>query len=351
MIRITCVIFLAAGLGLAGCAEAGADETPRAPAEGPRITFERMDHAFGRITDTDVQTISFPFRNTGSEELVISQLKPSCGCTTPKLSQSRFLPGESDAIVVKFNPRGKHGPTNAQITVVTNARPEATIKLKLSAQVEPMINCERFMRMDRVPLGRDTSRRFEITYDDPGLRIGNIAVNNPHVTARVVSMGEPAVSQDGRAVHRGVLEITVSKDAPWGLLYATNLKFIAYGRPAPGRDPVEYEYTVFINGQVVGNLTMNPPIITFVVQPDQPFEGSTRLVHTTGAPFQVLGVEVTESTMPGIRTRFEPVQSGVRIVLYGTAAGYRGPIKGAVTVTTDVPGEESLVMRFAGRVE
>jgi len=81
---------------------------PTAP-EGPRLTFTRLVHDFGRISDVHKQPCRFPFTNTGDERLVISDIKASCGCTATSLSTREFAPGEGAALEVVYTPGGRAG--------------------------------------------------------------------------------------------------------------------------------------------------------------------------------------------------------------------------------------------------
>ena len=64
------------------------------------------------------------------------------------------------------------------------------------------------------------------------------------------------------------------------------------------------------------------------------------------------GARVSETTLPGVQVRVEPlVSAGYQIVVHGTTGAFRGGFKGVITVNTDVPGEETLIIRYAGYVK
>ncbi|MHC4102531.1 MAG: DUF1573 domain-containing protein [Planctomycetota bacterium] len=317
------------------------------------MTFEKLAHDFGPVTDTRKHTVSFRFTNTGTEKLVISNITASCGCTVPTLRRRQFLPGESDTVDVTFTPLGKPGITDKQISLVTNAKRDPVVKLGIRALVEPMLRFERFHRLGGIRLGQEHKSVIHLSFDDPDLVIRNMSVEGPHVTARLVEMGVAGPTVRGKTTYEGAIEVTISKEAPWGVIYATHVQLTVYGRPEPQDDPIEFDYRVYISGHIHGELRAQPKSLGFGrLGPNQSYEKKVTLSRSSGAPFTVTAVRISETTIPGAEVRVEPVSDAQhRIVVHGSTGNFRGGFKGVVTVNTDVPGEESLNIRFAGYVK
>lgn len=67
------------------------------------ISFNEKTHDYGTIVKgSDGQTF-FTVTNTGDKPLIISKVKPACGCTTPEWSQDPIMPGKSAKIKVGYN--------------------------------------------------------------------------------------------------------------------------------------------------------------------------------------------------------------------------------------------------------
>jgi hypothetical protein len=357
-------VMLTCGLALAGCNENApapdaAAEAPPAPsppvlpvAQGPRITFDKLVHEFGPITDTRKHPASFRFTNTGTETLIISDINAACGCTVPKLKRRQFQPGESDTIEVTFNPRNRSGDTDKYINVVTNARPEAVVRLRINALVEPMLLCERFHRMGDLALGQEHKSVVHLGYDDPDLEIRNMTVNNPNVTARLIEMGKAGPTEEYKTAYVGAFEVTVSPNAPWGVIYATRVELTVFGRPEPHLDPIEFEYSSYVSGDIHGELRATPNSLSVGrLAMNQTYEKALVLHRSTGVPFTITGAHISETSLPGIQVRVEPGSpTRHRIILHGSTGTFRGGFRGVVTINTDVPGEETLDIRFAGAV-
>ena len=84
------------------------------------FTFEETEFDFGEIAQGDVVKHSFKFKNTGEAPLVISDIKTTCGCTTPQYTKDPVAPGESGEILVQFNSAGKAGVINKRVTIYAN---------------------------------------------------------------------------------------------------------------------------------------------------------------------------------------------------------------------------------------
>ncbi|MCQ2311259.1 MAG: DUF1573 domain-containing protein [Paludibacteraceae bacterium] len=106
-------------------------------AQEPVITFEKTSHDFGKINESDgrVSTV-FNFKNEGANPLVLSNVRASCGCTTPKWTREPVEPGATGAITVTYNPNGRPGMFSKTITVTSNAK-EQTVRLYIKGEVIP----------------------------------------------------------------------------------------------------------------------------------------------------------------------------------------------------------------------
>ena len=106
-------------------------------AQQPVLTFEKTEHDFGKINEADGRvTTVFKFKNEGMEPLVLSNVRASCGCTTPKWTREPIEPGQAGEITVTYNPNGRPGRFQKTITVTSNAT-EGTKRLYIKGEVIP----------------------------------------------------------------------------------------------------------------------------------------------------------------------------------------------------------------------
>lgn len=106
-------------------------------AQEPVITFEKTEHDFGKINEADgrVSTV-FEFKNEGMSPLILSNVRASCGCTTPTWTKEPVEPGQTGSITVTYNPNGRPGRFQKTVTITSNAK-EGTKKVYIKGEVIP----------------------------------------------------------------------------------------------------------------------------------------------------------------------------------------------------------------------
>ena len=95
-----------------------------------KISFKNETVDYGKIVKGSDGVRVFEFTNTGDAELVITNVKSSCGCTVPKKPEKHIAPGASSSIEVKYD-TNRVGPIRKTVTVYSNAdEPIKALKIK-----------------------------------------------------------------------------------------------------------------------------------------------------------------------------------------------------------------------------
>ncbi|MFD2245224.1 DUF1573 domain-containing protein [Pontibacter ruber] len=95
------------------------------------LKFEKETHDFGTIAEGVQATYEFKVKNVGNQPVVIANVQPSCGCTTPDWTKDPILPGKTGVIKAMYNSTGRPGPFHKSITVTSNAAtPSQVIYIK-----------------------------------------------------------------------------------------------------------------------------------------------------------------------------------------------------------------------------
>jgi len=102
---------------------------------GPSIEFAQKESEFRIIEQGGDGIFEFPFTNTGTDPLILSNVRSSCGCTVPEWPHEPIKPGESSTITAKYDTR-RIGQFSKSITVYSNAT-EAPVILRIKGKVEP----------------------------------------------------------------------------------------------------------------------------------------------------------------------------------------------------------------------
>ncbi len=106
-------------------------------AQDPVITFVKTEHDFGKINEADGRvSVVFEFKNEGMAPLVLSNVRASCGCTTPTWTKEPVEPGKTGSITVTYNPNGRPGRFQKTVTITSNAT-EPTKKVYIKGEVIP----------------------------------------------------------------------------------------------------------------------------------------------------------------------------------------------------------------------
>lgn len=107
---------------------------PVANLHGPKIVFAEKEHNYGTIQKGGDGNCVFTFTNTGDEPLILSSVRASCGCTTPKWTQKPVMPGKAGEIGVRYNTNNVGGFTKT-VTITSNAINEPRVVVKIKGNV------------------------------------------------------------------------------------------------------------------------------------------------------------------------------------------------------------------------
>jgi hypothetical protein len=192
----------------------------------PKIQFLSKDHDFGIIKEQEgPKTFNFIVTNTGDSALVIKNVVPSCGCTTPGWTQSPIPPKGQGKVTATFDPAGKPGVFSKTLAVYSNAKPEVevlVIKGEVTAKVKTIEDLFPFaagpVRMERNQISFDNIKKTE-----KKIRVMPI-INNSGEPAKVefenlqpyiVMKATPETLKPGQ---KGLVEATydATKNPSWG---------------------------------------------------------------------------------------------------------------------------------------
>jgi hypothetical protein len=109
--------------------------TPEQLANAPVAKFSEKTHDFGNIRQGDKKEHTFMLSNAGKSDLIIRNVRSSCGCTAVAPATKVIAAGESAPIKVTFDSRGKRGRQSKTITVITNDPKNSTTMLRISSDV------------------------------------------------------------------------------------------------------------------------------------------------------------------------------------------------------------------------
>ncbi|SCX79528.1 DUF1573 domain-containing protein [Flavobacterium caeni] len=74
----------------------------------------------GNIPQGTPKSVDFEFKNTGKTDVIITNVKASCGCTATDYTKTPIKPGQSGKVTATYNAANK-GAFTKTVTVTTNA--------------------------------------------------------------------------------------------------------------------------------------------------------------------------------------------------------------------------------------
>ena len=143
--RITSLIFVA--LWAFVTAQAQIVIVPREKLEAmnyPKVTAASLAMKFQTTNikadpmgeDDGIKTFVYPFTNVGEDTLKIRRMVSGCSCMTAVCQKMALAPGDSTAIVVKYNPKGHPGRFERKVMVYAGQDEDPTVILRLNVEVD-----------------------------------------------------------------------------------------------------------------------------------------------------------------------------------------------------------------------
>ncbi|MEW6348974.1 MAG: DUF1573 domain-containing protein [Thermodesulfobacteriota bacterium] len=179
VILLCCISLIAASSGWAG--------------NGPRISFDRETHDYGKVAYGSTVKEHFSLTNNGDQTLVIKKIRADCGCTKAIKGSAEVPPGGKTEIVTEFDTTDlSPGRKRKHVYVRTNdpTRPEVTLTVYADVVRELVVEPPSFAKKVERPAG-PLSFEFKITnHSDKaraitGLHVQETGVNGMLQPARV----------------------------------------------------------------------------------------------------------------------------------------------------------------------
>ena len=113
-------------------------ETPAGAAAATALTeaaWVEKAHDFGQIPQGEPVTHTFTVKNSGTQPLIISDVKASCGCTATDYTREAIPPGGEGMVQARYNAAAE-GVFNKSVTVTYNTSAQREV-LALKGTVLP----------------------------------------------------------------------------------------------------------------------------------------------------------------------------------------------------------------------
>lgn len=344
-------------------APAAAPAAPAAPAEAPKMIIPESIKDFGTVPKGDDLVWDFVVKNDGKVDLVIDQVKPSCGCTVANFDKT-VKPGATGKIGLKVETKNFSGPISKSATVTSNDPANPNMTLIIKAIVKPYVDVlpQGYVRFSALQGETSTQSVTLVTEEKAPFKVDKVETpaDKPWLKAKVSPVAEKdRVAGKGDNVQYKV-EIMLEKDAPVGLL---NEKVIA-------RTNLEKAAAVEItvSGLVRPVVSVTPQQLNFgdVTPGAEPTTRNVVVSHNQEGKkdFKITKVELMTvpaatdkaakpQVVKGITSEITPIQEGSRyqVTLKTAADVAKGPIDAMLTIHTNDKANPKFEVPVKGNVK
>ena len=318
---------------------------------GPRFTLLNSVVDFGSIDDYETRTTEVRFTNSGDQLLEVKQIQPTCGCTTVDLEKRIFAPGEGDTITLNFTPKGS-GDQVKYVKIRTTDPKTPVTNLAIKSNVRTTVEASpRTFRPGDIPLGKEFRASSTLTAHNSAYVPTSVAISGdlkPYTRATLTE-----TTPQGAEKRTWRIDLVALNTLPWG--WHTGNAAVRGTIKTPDRI-YPHTYSMAISLSAEGIIRADDSMFRFlVVNPGRKISKTIELSRIDGAQFQVIGTSKiggsTASTLSVTATPSNQEQTAWAITLSGTAPSRIGLMKGIIIVKTDVPGEETIPLRYSANVQ
>lgn len=149
--------------------------------------FVETDHDFGTVPRGAAASYAFKLVNKYEEDVHISGVRSSCGCTLPRIGKAVLKTYEEGTIICEFNSSSFIGSKSAVVTVTFNKPFQGEIQLTVKGNIRSDINTDPgIVEFDKVDLGTSKESVVKVSYQGTkDWKIEDVRSANQHLGVRM----------------------------------------------------------------------------------------------------------------------------------------------------------------------
>lgn len=208
--------------------------------------FDKLDHDFGVVARGSDTVYRFEVKNIYKEDVVLSSVRSSCGCTTPSIENGTIKTYDKAYVVAKFNTRTFTGTHSATLTVQISKPYPAQVQLRVHGNIRGDVVFEPgAIDFGTIDQGESSEKTVNVGYAGrSGWKIDDVRSGSDHLRAELIER-----ERYGGRVSYDLL-VRLLDSAPPGYL-KEQLVLVTNDR-SNTRVPLE------ISGQIKPELTVSP---------------------------------------------------------------------------------------------
>ncbi len=245
--------------------------------EWARKMFQTLEHDFGTVARGADAEFDFRLQNLYKEDIHISEVRSSCGCTTPTILKPTLKSWETGAIRAKLNSRSFLGYKKATITVVIDQPFPAEVQLVVHGFIrQDVVIQPGSAEFGELDAGSTAEQRLVVSYAGrPDWEIVDVQSSREYYKIQFRQLQR----SEGRVDYEMLVQLT--SDAPTGFL---NDELVIISN-----DGSMQRIPFMAKGRVLSSISVSPASLSLgVLHPGQ--RVTKQLVVRSKKEFQVTDV-------------------------------------------------------------
>lgn len=296
---------------------------PSSAQEWAQKLFKTTKHDFGSVARGAKAEFAFELVNCYKEDVHITGVRSSCGCTTPVVTQDTLKTWEKAEIVASLNTRSFQGQKNATLTVTLDRPFPAEVQLHISAYIRrDVVFSPGAVDFGSIEQGKPSEKVVDVAYagrDD--WRIVDVRSANPHFEVELTEK-----ERGGGRVSYAML-VRLNSQAPCGYIL-DQLTVVTNDRNMTN-------IPLAVQGRVASALTVSPAsLVLGVLAPGQTV--TKQLVVRGNEPFRITKIDCPD---PSFQFELPSEAKTLHLVpITFTAGSGSAKIAEQITIETDLAG-------------
>ncbi len=296
-------------------------------AAAPKAILAEDKKDVGTVAKGDVIKQTFLIKNTGNADLVITDVRPACGCTVSEYDKV-VKPGAEGKIALSIETKQFSGPISKTALVLTNDPVLPQMTLHVTAFVKPFVETHPygFFRIQALT-GETSTADMILGSDDPGFSPSKVELPYKFLKYTLTEVPEKE-RVAGKGSKQFKLTLSNTPDAPEGLL-GGYVKLQTGVKQQP-------ELELAISGYIKPTVTITPGTVNFGnFDPKGETVRRNVMVIDNVPQRQDFAVTKAETTVPGINATVTPVDKGrIRVDLSVDETIKKGVFEGELKLRT-----------------
>jgi len=297
--------------------------------------FSENGHDFGAVPKAAKIEHRFKVTNLYKEDIHLSSVRSSCGCTIPRIEKDTLKTGETGEIVAEFNTRAFSGQRGAQVTVTIDKPFYAEVRLQIKGYIRTdVVLNPSYVALGSVDQGAPVVKRMNLNYAGRSdWKITDVRSASPYIKAeaRETARGNGLVSYQ--------IAVSLTPDAPAGYI-SDKLQLITNDRRATN-------VSVNVEGLVVAPLAVSPSALMLgILQPGQ--KVTKQIIVRGKEPFRITEIETGDDRY---QFKTSDQEKALHVIpLEFTAGNTPEKISNTIRIFTDLENDKSVELKVSGQV-